>query len=76
MDKQDLLNSLRQDIASKLEDSCNEYGLRSITQFTFIARDPDDDKMSIVITTEDSIEKAIGVALSLNTLQRIETNGQ
>lgn len=73
-DKQEALKSLNQHVAMRLvqiEDTCRNYGLPSMTKFTLIARDPDNDNMCVVVTNEDEdgLKDAVRVALNNATIE-------
>jgi hypothetical protein len=62
------LNELRLDIGERLvgiEDLCRERGLKTMTEFTLIARDPDNDNLFVVVTSEslDKLPRVFEVAL-------------
>lgn len=67
------MQSFKIDIGVKLveiEDRCKAWGL-STTKLTLIARDPDNDKMLIVLTNEDrsGLQHATTLALNEDTAQ-------
>lgn len=47
---------------TQIQAQCENYGLRTITNFTLIARDPNNDDMCLVVTNDD-LQKAVQVAL-------------
>jgi hypothetical protein len=62
------IQSFKLDIAEKLieiEDRCKAWGL-PITKLTMIARDPNNDKMLVVLTNEDRAGLQQATALALN----------
>ena len=64
-DKQEAFAELHYRIVGyldRIEQACRQQGLRSITNFTVIARDPDNDDMCVVVTNDD-LDDAIRVAL-------------
>lgn len=68
------LASLRQHITMRLvqiEGVCRNYGLPEITNFTLIARDPNNDKMVIVVTNEgaEGVKVATELAVNLSAKQ-------
>lgn len=65
------MNELRLDIAGKLtgiEDLChNGYGLKALSRFTLVARDPANPKMIVVITNEPGRELQTAFEVALDT---------
>jgi hypothetical protein len=56
LEKTELTEMLRLDIGLKMleiEDTFRKYGLKTITNLTLVARDPDNDNMYIVLTNDD-----------------------
>ena len=48
----------------QIEQQCHDHGLTGITNFTLIARDPNNDNMCFVVTNEDDgLDSAMRVAL-------------
>lgn len=71
MSKTKALEMLRHDIAMSLadiEEACESRGLTTMNQLTLLARDPTNDEMSIVVSSEpenrDDIMRVIAKRLS------------
>jgi hypothetical protein len=75
------MERLRLDIAAKLqgiERLCKEYNLGGISRLTLVGRDPTNDNMCVVVTSEpceDSLKKAFEVAIN-NTTESNSPSGE
>lgn len=57
----------------EIGDECYVYGLSALTEFTLIARDPNNDDMCLVVTNEDAegLQAAVRVALNNAKLETV-----
>ena len=58
----------------EIERTCRRHGLPALTQFTVIARDPTNDDMCLVVTSEDEEGLRAAVRVALNNA-KLETVG-
>lgn len=64
MDKRQIMNQMRMDIAEllvQIEDVIKGYGL-PMTGITLVARDPTNDKMILVLSSESDMRDALRLA--------------
>ena len=57
----DYLNRYSATRVRQIQAQCEQYGLKTITKFTLIARDPGNDDMCLVVTNDD-LQEAVRVA--------------